>query len=112
MGHRAPHGGRRSAVQACKPQREPWLAWNYYWEPPHPDFGLQFRASLQQVAQIVVAAAAGLTTVANRMALCWFGMWMGMTSRSANLATLKTILFVQVIPSFVIAFGTNMVVGW
>jgi hypothetical protein len=38
-------------------------------------------------------------------------MWMGLTSRSASLATLKTILFVQVIPWFVIAFGTGMVVG-
>src|ERR1035437_7131517 len=36
-------------------------------------------------------------------------MWMGMTSRSANLATLKTILFVEIIPWFVIAFGTGMV---
>ena len=34
-----------------------------------------------------------------------------MTSRSANLATLKTILFVQIIPWFLIAFGTNMAVA-
>ena len=60
---------------------------------------------------IAAAAAAALSTVANLMALCWFGMWMGMTSRSANLATLKTILFVQVIPWIVIAFGTDMVVA-
>jgi hypothetical protein len=32
-----------------------------------------------------------------------------MTSRSANLATLKTILFVQVIPWSVIAFGASIV---
>ena len=59
---------------------------------------------------VAAAAAAGLSTGGNLIALCWFGMWMGMTSRSANLATLKTILFVQVIPWFVIAFGTSMVV--
>jgi ABC-type transport system involved in multi-copper enzyme maturation permease subunit len=72
----------------------------------------QVRATPQQVALAVVGGvAAGLSTGANLVALCWFGMWMGMTSKSANLATLKTILFVQVIPWFVIAFGTSMVVG-
>jgi hypothetical protein len=38
-------------------------------------------------------------------------MWMGMTSRSANLATLKTILFVQIIPWFGIAFASSMLMG-
>jgi hypothetical protein len=38
-------------------------------------------------------------------------MWMGLTSRTANLATLKTILFVQVIPWLVIAFGGTMLAG-
>jgi len=37
-------------------------------------------------------------------------MWMGMTSRTANLATLKTIVFVQVIPWLVIVFGSSMFV--
>jgi hypothetical protein len=60
---------------------------------------------------IAAAAAAALSTVANLLALWWFGMWMGLTSRNASLATLKTILFVQVIPWFVIAFSTTMVVG-
>ena len=72
----------------------------------------QTGATPQQVGlAVAAAAAAGLSTGANLIALCWFGMWMGMTSKSANLATLKTILFVQVIPWFVIAFGTSMVVG-
>jgi hypothetical protein len=57
------------------------------------------------------AIAAALSMIGNLLALGWFGMWMGLTSRSANLATLKTILFVQVIPWFVIAFGTSMVMG-
>jgi hypothetical protein len=66
---------------------------------------------LQVGMAVATAAAAALSTVANLLALLWFGMWMGLTSRSASLATLKTILFVQVIPWFVIAFGTGMVVG-
>ncbi len=57
------------------------------------------------------ASAAALSTTTNLLALGWFGMWMGMTSRSANLATLKAFLFVQVIPGLVIAFGTSIVVG-
>ncbi len=56
------------------------------------------------------ALAAGLSTAANLLALGWFGMWMGMTSKSANLATLKTLLFVQIIPWFVIFFGAALVV--
>jgi hypothetical protein len=60
---------------------------------------------------VAAAAAAALSTGANLLALWWFGMWMGLTSRSANLATLKTILFVQVIPWFVVAFATGVVVG-
>jgi hypothetical protein len=60
---------------------------------------------------VTAALAAALSTGANLLALCWFGLWMGMTSRSANLATLKTLLFVQVIPWFVIVFGTTMVLG-
>ena len=65
----------------------------------------------QAVMAVVTAAAAALSTGANLLALCWFGMWMGLTSRSASLATLKTILFVQIIPALVITFATLMVVG-
>jgi hypothetical protein len=66
----------------------------------------------QQFSMTLVAAvAAALSTAGNLLALGWFGMWMGLTSRTANLATLKTILFVQVIPWFVIAFGSTMVMG-
>jgi hypothetical protein len=62
---------------------------------------------------LVLALLGGLagaaTTGANLIALCWFGMWMGMTSRNANFATLKTILFVQIIPWFVITFASYLV---
>jgi ABC-type transport system involved in multi-copper enzyme maturation permease subunit len=52
------------------------------------------------------------TSIANLVALCWFGMWMGMTSKNANLAALKTILFVQIVPYIVIAFGSTMAIGF
>jgi hypothetical protein len=47
---------------------------------------------------------------ANLIAISWFGMWMGMTSKSINLATLKTLLFVQVIPGLAIAFASAMAI--
>jgi hypothetical protein len=65
----------------------------------------------QTVMAVAAAVAAALSTAANLLALCWFGMWMGLTSRTANLATLKTILFVQVIPWFVITFGLGIMMA-
>jgi len=47
-----------------------------------------------------------LVVVCNLMALAWFGMWMGLTSRNTLIATLKTIVFVQIVPWFVIHFLT------
>jgi hypothetical protein len=46
----------------------------------------------------------GLPALANLIALCWFGMWMGHTSSNGHLAALKTLMFVQVIPWMVIHF--------
>ncbi|MEY2428473.1 MAG: hypothetical protein QOJ40_1358, partial [Verrucomicrobiota bacterium] len=60
------------------------------------------------IGPVFTAIAASVGTAANLIALCWFGMWMGMTSKSNNLATLKTLIFVQVIPWFVIWFGSMM----
>jgi hypothetical protein len=60
------------------------------------------------IGPIFTAMAGGLSTAANLVALCWFGMWMGMTSKSNNVAILKTIIFVQVIPWFIISFGSTM----
>jgi hypothetical protein len=53
------------------------------------------------------AAGSSVIAVANLLALFWFGMWMGMTSKTANFATLKTIVFVQVLPWFGIAIATT-----
>src|SRR6266567_1176169 len=55
-------------------------------------------------------AAAALTTIGNLIALSWFGMWMGLTSRNVTLATLQTFAFVQVIPWFVIKFAASMMI--
>ena len=68
-------------------------------------------AAQQFLLALVAAAAAALGTAGGLLALAWFGMWMGLTSRTANLATLKTIVFVQVIPWFVIAFCSSVVMG-
>ena len=51
-----------------------------------------------------------ITVAANLAALVWFGMWMGLNSKSGNVATLKTLLYVQIIPWFVISFASMMIV--
>jgi len=57
---------------------------------------------------VAISVAGTLTIAANLLALVWFGMWMGLNSKSSNLATLKTIVFVQVIPWFAISFVSGM----
>ena len=77
-----------------------------------PAVGAPTTSAAQQLAATLIAgAASGLATAGNLLALAWFGMWMGLTSRTANLAVLKTILFVQVIPWFVITFSSSMLAG-
>lgn len=51
-----------------------------------------------------------VVTLANLAAVAWFGLWMGMTSRNALLATLKTIVFVQIVPWFVIMIASGLLV--
>jgi hypothetical protein len=73
---------------------------------------LQAGGTPSEVALTIVRiVATTLGTGANLLALWWFGMWMGMTSRTANLATLKTIVFVQAAPWLVITFGNGMLIG-
>jgi hypothetical protein len=58
---------------------------------------------------IVFISLGGVIMIAtNLVALWWFGMWMGLTSKNANIATLKTLLFVQIVPWFAIAFAAGM----
>ena len=59
---------------------------------------------------LLSSGASIVTTTANLVAISWFGMWMGMTSKSNNLATVKTIVFVQVIPGFAISFASALVI--
>ena len=60
------------------------------------------------ISPTFIAAVMGLvaliTLVANLAALCWFGMWMGLTSKSFNIATLKTLGYVQIIPWLIVVF--------
>ena len=50
-------------------------------------------ATQQFSMALVAAAAAALSTVGGLLALGWFGMWMGLTSRTANLADLENDTF-------------------
>jgi hypothetical protein len=60
---------------------------------------------------LAMTVAGTLTVIANLAALSWFGMWMGLNSKNSNLATLKTIIFVQIIPWFGVSFASAMVVS-
>ncbi|HTL16191.1 MAG TPA: ABC transporter permease subunit [Patescibacteria group bacterium] len=59
---------------------------------------------------LAISVAGTLTVIANLAALSWFGMWMGLNSKNSNLATLKTIVFVQIIPWFGVSFASAIVV--
>jgi ABC-type transport system involved in multi-copper enzyme maturation permease subunit len=63
-----------------------------------------------QLMALATAAAGTLAVAANLVALVWFGLWMGLNSKHSSLATLKTILFVQIIPWFAISFASMLVV--
>jgi len=54
--------------------------------------------------------AAVLMIAGNLAALSWVGMWMGVTSRSPSTATLKTVLYVQIIPWFLISVASTLFV--
>jgi hypothetical protein len=65
---------------------------------------------VQMVIHLGTEIAGGVITAANLVAMCWFGMWMGMTSKNNNLATLKTLLLVQVVPWLLIWFASLLLV--
>jgi hypothetical protein len=64
-----------------------------------------------QWTTIIGAVAGTVVTLANLAALGWFGLWMGMTSKNARFAMLKTIVFVQIVPWFVIAVAAVCISG-
>ncbi len=64
----------------------------------------------EPVPLALLLAISGLTTIGtlmNLIALIWYGLWMGLTSKSVHLATLKTLVFVQIVPWFVITIVTS-----
>ncbi len=63
------------------------------------------------VLPIAHATTAIVVIMANLYALCWFGLWMGLTSKSGHLAVLKTIVFVWIGPWFVITFASSLILG-
>lgn len=63
------------------------------------------------VVTLAISVMTALVAIANLIALSWFGMWMGLTSKSTNLATLKTLLFVQIVPWLVISFVSSLGLG-
>jgi hypothetical protein len=70
---------------------------------PSPNGFVQF------VTLATSTASSAIFWTTNFAAMCWFGMWMGMTSKNNNLATLKTILLVQVLPWMGIAFAALII---
>jgi hypothetical protein len=56
-----------------------------------------------------LAVLGTISSVADFAALAWFGMWMGVHARTVPVATLMTVLFVQIVPWFVIGFVTSIV---
>jgi len=56
------------------------------------------------------AVCGAIAAVANLIALTWFGMWMGLTSRTYSVATLKTFGFVQAVPALIISFAVTLTV--
>jgi ABC-type transport system involved in multi-copper enzyme maturation permease subunit len=58
--------------------------------------------------QIVSAAGSLVSFITGLFALGWFGMWMGLTSKKASLAVIKTIVFVQVVPGVALTFLSGL----
>ena len=56
-------------------------------------------------------ASGAVISLAGMATLAWFSMWMGLTTKNTGLATLKTILFVKVIPGFVISMVAALAAG-
>jgi hypothetical protein len=59
---------------------------------------------------LIMSVSGLLIPLGSLFALSWFGMWMGLTSRNSSIATLKTILLVQVLPSMIIGIASALAV--
>jgi hypothetical protein len=69
-----------------------------------------FGADENAVMALMMATIGAVVTMANLAAVAWFGLWMGMTSRNALMATLKTIVVVQIVPWFFITIAGGLLV--
>jgi hypothetical protein len=58
--------------------------------------------------QIVTQIFGLIKFVTGLWALAWFGMWMGLTSRTATLAVIKTVVFAKVLPWMALTFGQGI----
>lgn len=65
----------------------------------------------EMILSVGMAVVSGISIVANLLALSWYGLWAGLTSKNASLASLKTLLVVQVIPWMGISFTSTFVAG-
>jgi ABC-type transport system involved in multi-copper enzyme maturation permease subunit len=61
---------------------------------------------------IAALSASGIVaSLASLAALIWFAMWMGLNSKNAGLATLKTLFWIQIVPWFAIGFVVGIVIA-
>jgi ABC-type transport system involved in multi-copper enzyme maturation permease subunit/heme exporter protein D len=60
--------------------------------------------------QVVSAATDKITFVTGLVAVAWFGMWMGVTSKKVNTAVIKTVVFVKVLPLLATMFISGMLI--
>lgn len=88
------------------------LAYQQFWMPLYQQSGQGTGSTTMPITLALsgsLAVVAGLATMANLAAMCWFGMWMGLTSKSALQAALKVLVFVHVVPWMVISFVSGIV---
>ena len=105
-----------------------WALVRMFWLPVVVVLALRIAGSVQQLVQFWTMSAASqpgwpgdhmltrllglglsvLKFVTSLLAMGWFGMWMGVTTRRANVAVLKSIAFVYVLPTLALWFLNMM----
>lgn len=70
---------------------------------------LSWRSSTATQAGLALGGV--IVWITDWVALAWFGFWMGLVSHNSLSATLKTLLFVKVLPWLVIAFGSSLLLA-
>jgi hypothetical protein len=71
--------------------------------------GIKYSTNFSQVtAEMIALAASTIKFIGNLVAVAWFGMWMGMTTRKTAFAIFKTICFVIILPAIALWFAWGM----